>query len=259
MPFCAFRAKPFATRSRRNRRQNHASHQSHHHQLAGQSDRHGLLPTMSSARIAELAVKHDLYVLSDEIYARIIYGGEYISMLSYPGMARAHAHHRWLLEELCHDRMAPGLRGRAAATSCPSSNAGRQQYTCVAEFTQYGAIEALRDPGRSHCRAWCSEFAGRREQFVRELNQVPGFRVPRPTALSTPGSTSRNRDCPPKKSAASCSKKRESPRFRARRSVPSGRDFVRFSFASSNVILCTKPSSESKSLVAWQSAATSGR
>src|SRR6202051_78160 len=35
---------------------------------------------------AELAVKHDLWVLSDAIYARIIYGGEYISMLSYPGM-----------------------------------------------------------------------------------------------------------------------------------------------------------------------------
>src|SRR5260370_14030072 len=36
--------------------------------------------------LAELAVKHDLWVLSDEIYARIIYGGEYISMLRYPGM-----------------------------------------------------------------------------------------------------------------------------------------------------------------------------
>src|SRR6516165_4987727 len=37
-------------------------------------------------RIAELAIKHDLYVFSDEIYARIIYGGEYLSMLRYPHM-----------------------------------------------------------------------------------------------------------------------------------------------------------------------------
>src|SRR5262249_57655541 len=37
--------------------------------------------------LAELAVKHDLWVLSDEIYARIIYGGEYRSMLRYPQMA----------------------------------------------------------------------------------------------------------------------------------------------------------------------------
>ena len=37
-------------------------------------------------QLAELAVKHDLLVLSDEIYARIIYGGTYVSMMSYPGM-----------------------------------------------------------------------------------------------------------------------------------------------------------------------------
>src|SRR5271166_6218517 len=37
-------------------------------------------------RIAELAVKHDLLVLSDEIYARVIYGEQFVSMLSYPGM-----------------------------------------------------------------------------------------------------------------------------------------------------------------------------
>src|ERR1700693_579197 len=42
-------------------------------------------------QLAELAVKHDLLVLSDEIYARIIYGGSYkspsyTSMMTYPGM-----------------------------------------------------------------------------------------------------------------------------------------------------------------------------
>ncbi|MGB8912948.1 MAG: aminotransferase class I/II-fold pyridoxal phosphate-dependent enzyme, partial [Candidatus Sulfotelmatobacter sp.] len=36
--------------------------------------------------LAELAVQNDLWVLSDEIYARINYGGEYHSMLKYPGM-----------------------------------------------------------------------------------------------------------------------------------------------------------------------------
>src|SRR5437667_4485651 len=37
-------------------------------------------------RMAELAVKHDLLVPSDEIYARIIYGADYVSMMNYPGM-----------------------------------------------------------------------------------------------------------------------------------------------------------------------------
>jgi aspartate aminotransferase len=39
------------------------------------------------ARIAELAVKHDLWIISDEIYARILFGGEYKSIWALPGMA----------------------------------------------------------------------------------------------------------------------------------------------------------------------------
>ena len=37
-------------------------------------------------QLAELAVEHDLIVLSDEIYARVIYGGQYRSLMGYPGM-----------------------------------------------------------------------------------------------------------------------------------------------------------------------------
>src|SRR6202521_6212266 len=37
------------------------------------------------ARIAELAVKHDLWIISDEIYARILFGGEYKSIWALPG------------------------------------------------------------------------------------------------------------------------------------------------------------------------------
>src|SRR3984893_6806616 len=39
------------------------------------------------AQIAELATKHDLWVLADEIYARILFGGTYRSIWSLPGMA----------------------------------------------------------------------------------------------------------------------------------------------------------------------------
>ena len=77
--------------------------------------------------LAELAVKHDLWVLSDEIYARIIYGGEYLSMLQLSRHGRAHAHHRRLLQELRHDRMAAGLHRRAARSCGGPRNAGRQQ------------------------------------------------------------------------------------------------------------------------------------
>src|SRR5437899_7778952 len=48
-------------------------------------------------------------------------------------------------------------------------------YTCVAGFTQYAAIEALKDSEGATPRM-VAEFARRREQFVRDLNRVPGFR-----------------------------------------------------------------------------------
>jgi aspartate/methionine/tyrosine aminotransferase len=52
-------------------------------------------------------------------------------------------------------------------------------YTCVAEFSQYGAIEALRDSTGATQRM-VTKFAERREQFVRDLNRVPGFRCQAP-------------------------------------------------------------------------------
>ena len=125
-------------------------------------------------RLAELAVKHDLLVLSDEIYARIIYGGTYKSMMSYPGMeertliidgfSKSFAMTGWRLGyAVAPARIVPALDLLAVNT-----------YTCTAEFTQYGAIEALRDREGATPRM-VGEFAKRREQFVRDLNRVPGF------------------------------------------------------------------------------------
>jgi aspartate/methionine/tyrosine aminotransferase len=52
-------------------------------------------------------------------------------------------------------------------------------YTCTAEFSQYGAIEALLDREGATPRM-VGEFTKRREQFVRDLNRVPGFRCAPP-------------------------------------------------------------------------------
>ena len=52
-------------------------------------------------------------------------------------------------------------------------------YTCVAEFSQYAAIEALKDREGTTPRM-VHEFTKRREQFIRDLNRVPGFRCSPP-------------------------------------------------------------------------------
>jgi aspartate/methionine/tyrosine aminotransferase len=130
-------------------------------------------------RIAELAVKHDLLVLSDEIYACILYSGQYVSMLSYPGMAertlildgfsKSFAMTGWRLGyTVAPAHIVPALEMLAV-----------NSYTCVAEFSQYGAIEALRDSTGATARM-VSKFSERREQFVRDLNRVPGFRCQPP-------------------------------------------------------------------------------
>ena len=125
--------------------------------------------------LAKLAVKHDLWVLSDEIYARIIYGGEYFSMLRYPGMAE-----RTLIIDGFSKSFA--MTGwRLGYTVAPPDVVKAltmmvvNTYTCVTEFTQYAAIDALRDREGNTPRM-VGEYARRREQFARELNQVPGFR-----------------------------------------------------------------------------------
>ena len=130
-------------------------------------------------RIAELVVKHDLFVLSDEIYARIIYGQNYISMMNYPGMeertviidgfSKSFAMTGW---RLGYDVAAPSI---VAALEMLAVNS----YTCVNEFIQYAAIEALRDRD-GHTLRMVAEFEKRRGQFVRELNGIPGFRCAPP-------------------------------------------------------------------------------
>ena len=48
----------------------------------------GVLTRRDLERIAELAIEHDLWVLADEIYGRILYdGAEHVSIASLPGMA----------------------------------------------------------------------------------------------------------------------------------------------------------------------------
>ena len=66
--------------------------------------------------VAELAEKHNLFVISDEIYDRLVYGVKHTCFASLPGMQRAHDTPRRLLQGLRHDRLAPRLRRRSAPT-----------------------------------------------------------------------------------------------------------------------------------------------
>jgi aspartate/methionine/tyrosine aminotransferase len=187
-------------------------------------------------RMAELAVKYDLLVLSDEIYARIIYGGTYKSMMSYPGMeertliidgfSKSFAMTGWRLGyATAPARIVPALDMLAVNT-----------YTCTAEFSQYGAIEALRDREGATPRM-VGEFAKRREQFVRDLNRVPGFRCSPPE-----GAFYAWVDVSEARQSAEeiCRVMLEEAGVAAIPGAafgPAGAEFVRFSYASSSAVL----------------------
>ena len=202
-------------------------------------------------RIAELAVQNDLYVLSDEIYARIVYADNYISMLSYSGMAERTV----IIDGFSKSFAMTGWRlGYAVAPPEivePLELLAINTYTCVAEFTQYAAIEALRDTSGSTPKM-VKQFAARREQFVHELNQVAGFRCPHPDGafyawvnITGTGMTAEE----------VCRIMLEEAGVAA---IPgaafgsSGRDFVRFSFASSNATLHEAVQRIQKASAAWQ-------
>jgi len=129
--------------------------------------------------IAELAQKHDLWIVSDEIYARILFGGEYQSIWALPGMAERTV----IIDGFSKSFAMTGWRLGYAVAPLQVIDAMDllvlNTFTCAAEFTQVAAIEALRD-STGAVDAMVEEYRKRRELFIAGLNRVPGFRCQPP-------------------------------------------------------------------------------
>jgi aspartate/methionine/tyrosine aminotransferase len=204
--------------------------------------------------MAELAVKHDLWVLSDEIYARIIYEGEYLSMLRYPGM-----HERTLIIDGFSKSFAmTGWRlGYAVAPPevVPALNMMVvNTFTCVAEFTQIAAIDALRDR-EGNTERMVGEFARRREQFARDLNRVPGFRILPPEGAFYAWVDITGTGMPAEELCRVMLEEGGVAAIPGAAFGPAGKDFVRFSFASSMETLREAVERIQKVSSAWQGTA----
>ena len=127
------------------------------------------------AQIAELAKKHDLWVIADEIYARILFSGEYKSIWALPGMAERTV----IIDGFSKSFAMTGWRlGYAVAQKHVIDALDMlvlNTFTCTAEFSQVAAIEALRDSTNA-VPAMVEEYRKRRDLFVERLNRIPGFR-----------------------------------------------------------------------------------
>jgi aspartate/methionine/tyrosine aminotransferase len=133
----------------------------------------GMLGAAELDAIAALAVKHDFWVLSDEIYSRIIYEGKHDSITTRPGMlertilldghSKTYAMTGWRLGY----GVMPVELAKAVAklqTNCSS---------CTAAFTQLAGVEALTGP-QDAVLAMVAEFKLRRDLLVDGLNAIEG-------------------------------------------------------------------------------------
>jgi aspartate aminotransferase len=131
------------------------------------------------AQIAALAVKHDLWVMADEIYARILFTGEYQSIYNVPGMAERTI----IIDGFSKTFAMTGWRLGYAVAPKELIDAMDllvlNTFTCTAEFTQVAAIEALQDSTNA-VDAMVAEYRKRRDLFVTKLNTIPGFRCQTP-------------------------------------------------------------------------------
>jgi len=126
-------------------------------------------------QLAGLARKHDLWVITDEIYARILFTGEYQSIRALPDMAERTV----IIDGFSKSFAMTGWRLGYAVAPKQFIDAMDMlvlnTFTCVAEFTQIAAIEALND-STNGVDAMVAEYRKRRDLFVARLNRIPGFR-----------------------------------------------------------------------------------
>ena len=132
-------------------------------------------------RIAELALEHDLLVLSDEAYFDVRFGGTSSSIVSLPGMQERTV----ILYTFSKKYAMTGWRVGAAVGPRPIVDIITQLNvnveSCVNHFVQYGALAALTgDPaGPAEMMA---RLEGRRDAALRLLNAMPGVTCPTPEA-----------------------------------------------------------------------------
>lgn len=124
--------------------------------------------------LADLAIEHDLTVVSDEVYERITYDdAEHVSIAALPGMrartitmfafTKAYAMDGWRLGWLAADKSMIGALMKITTN----------EVTHVNTFIQHGALAAVTGPGEALEQLVAGDRA-RRDLAVRRLNQMPG-------------------------------------------------------------------------------------
>jgi aspartate/methionine/tyrosine aminotransferase len=139
----------------------------------------GLISPDAIRDIARIAREHDLWVLSDEIYAEIVYEGEHRSIVAEEGMAERTI----LLDGFSKTFAMTGWRlGYGAfpkALVDPVAKLVTNSVSCTATFTQRAGVAAI-SQRPAEVDTMLAEFRRRRDAIVAGLNRIDGItcRVP---------------------------------------------------------------------------------
>ncbi|HBC87482.1 MAG TPA: pyridoxal phosphate-dependent aminotransferase [Lentisphaeria bacterium] len=121
--------------------------------------------------IARIAIKHDLIVITDEIYSELTYDAKHVSIASMPGMKQRTI----FLHGFSKAYAMTGFRMGYACGPADLIDAMMKihQYSmlCASILAQEAAIEALRN-GRPEMERMKTEYCRRRNMIVKRLNQI---------------------------------------------------------------------------------------
>jgi len=139
----------------------------------------GVIPPAALEHIASAAIERGLWVLSDEIYARLVYEAPALSIGALPGMAertiicdgfsKTYAMTGW--------RLGYGIMPQALAARVELLLT--HAVGCTASFTQIAGLEAVSGP-QEQAQAVVREYQRRRDTLVAGLNNIPGVRCRTP-------------------------------------------------------------------------------
>jgi len=139
----------------------------------------GLLTRADLEAIAEVLRRHpQVWVYADEIYSKLVYDGDFVSIATLPGMrertiisdgaSKTYAMTGWRIGFTANATLAPVFTRWITNTE-----------SCASQISQWAALAALTGPQDDADRMKAS-FHERRDLIVRLLNEVPGFRCASP-------------------------------------------------------------------------------
>jgi aspartate/methionine/tyrosine aminotransferase len=124
-------------------------------------------------QIAEiLGPRENVWIYADEIYSRLIYGGDFVSIATFDGMrertviadgaSKTWAMTGWRIGYAANRTLAPHFTRWITNTE-----------SCASHPSQYAALEAIEGP-QDEANRMKAVFEQRRDLVVRLLNEVPG-------------------------------------------------------------------------------------